>query len=635
MRRVIPPALLAALLALALSATPATASGLRLTPAKMGAFPERSYLLTLPASAPLSPGQVSITENGAPVSGLSVVPASTVGQGHFGTVLLIETSASMRGSAISAALGAARSFAQQRSSQQPLGVVEFDASSRIVLPLTTDQKAIARALAAVPSLAPGTHIFNAVSVGLQMLARANVTAGAVILLSDGALTGRLAPKASEQRKAQVISAAQAQNVRVYAIGVHDRAFNSHNLQGLAAAAGGTYTEVDSAGLPSLLRELGAELSNQDVISYRSVASLGGNVQVTARVAGQPGVAIASYSAPNAPKLPASATAPTTGKRHASFWRTTMAAVLASIVCALLIGLAAMAVLRPRRSVRHRVGRFVSTAPDESQKSWTATLLERAFADDRRALEHSRRWMALVQEVELAGIALSLKQLVGLTLLGTVVLGWLLASATASPLAVVLALCVPVGVRVAIHAQVQRQRRAFDEQLPDNLQVIAAAMRAGHTFVGALAIVAEDAPEPSRRELRRVLADEQLGVPLTDALNSVTERMNSRDFEHVALVAALQRETGGNTAEVIDTVTETIRERLDLRRLVRTLTAQGRLSAWIVSALPVVLLVLISLINPHYVHPLFHRTAGVIGLGIGAVMVLSGFLVMRRIVDIKA
>src|SRR5262249_16991769 len=106
MRRVNAPALLAALPALPLSATPATASGLRLTPAKTGAFPERSYLLTLPARAPLSPGQVSIAENGAPVSGLSVVPASTVGQGHFGTVLLIETSASMRGSAINAALGA-------------------------------------------------------------------------------------------------------------------------------------------------------------------------------------------------------------------------------------------------------------------------------------------------------------------------------------------------------------------------------------------------------------------------------------------------------------------------------------------------------------------------------------------------
>jgi tight adherence protein B len=300
----------------------------------------------------------------------------------------------------------------------------------------------------------------------------------------------------------------------------------------------------------------------------------------------------------------------------------------------LIGLAAMALLTPRRSVRHRVGRFVSTSPVEKTKSWTGTLIERAFADDGRGLEHSRRWATLAEEVELARIGVSLEEIVVLTAVGTVLLGWLLVTATASPLAAVLALCVPVGVRIAIRVRVDRERRAFDEQLPDNLQVVAAAMRAGHTFVGALALVAEDAPEPSRRELRRVLADEQLGVPLGDALNGVTERMNSRDFEHVALVAALQRETGGNTAEVIDVVTETIRERLDLRRLVRTLTAQGRLAGGVVTALPVALLVVISFINPHYIHPLFHRTAGVIALGLAVVMLVSGFLVMRRIVDIK-
>jgi tight adherence protein B len=196
------------------------------------------------------------------------------------------------------------------------------------------------------------------------------------------------------------------------------------------------------------------------------------------------------------------------------------------------------------------------------------------------------------------------------------------------------LSLPVGVRIAIRVRVDRERRAFDEQLPDNLQVVASAMRAGHTFVGALGIVAEDAPEPSRRELRRVLSDEQLGIPLVDALNGVTKRMNSRDFEHVALVAALQRETGGNTAEVIDSVTETIRERLDLRRLVRTLTAQGRLSGWVVSSLPVALLVFLSVINPQYIHPLFHRTAGIIALGFAAAMLVTGFLVIRRIVDIK-
>jgi tight adherence protein B len=625
--------LLIALVVIILGLLPAsaTASGLRLTPAKTGAFPDRAYLLTLPAKVLLAPSQVSVTENGAPVGGLSVAPANAVGQGHFGTVLLIETSDSMHGNAIQAALRAARTFARQRSAQQPLGVVEFNDAARIVLPLSTDPNAIGDVLGATPPLASGTHIFNAVSTGLGMLASANVTAGAIVLLSDGAITGRLSEQASVRRKAQVISAAVAQNVRVYAIGVHDNAFDRRNLQSLSAAAGGTYTEADSAALPSVLRQLGAELSNQYLIRYRSLAPLSTRVQVAARVTGQAGLGVASYSSPTVPPAVA---APPALKQHASFWHTTKAAVLVCVLCAALIGLAAMAVLVPRRSVRDRVGQFVSAAPAEKTKSWTGTLLERAFADDGRRPSRSRRWAKFVDEADLARVDMSLRQIVALTGLGTVLLALLLVTATASPLAAVLGLCVPLAVRFAIRVRVERQRRAFAEQLPDNLQVIASAMRAGHTFVGALAIVAEDAPEPSRRELRRVLSDEQLGIPLVDALNRVTDRMDSRDFEHVALVAALQRETGGNTAEVIDSVTETIRERLDLRRLVRTLTAQGRLSGWVVTSLPVLLLLFLSAVNPHYIHPLFHKTAGIIALGIGAVMLTAGYLIIRRIVDIK-
>lgn len=620
-----------ALLAFGLLTASASAAGLRLTPAKGGRFPDRAYLLTLPAKASLKPGQVSISENGAGVSKLSALPANAVGQSHFGTVLLIETSSSMRGGAIQSATGAARSFAQQRSAQQPLGVVYFDSVSRIVLPLTTDHGAIGRVLAVTPPLARGTHIFNAVSTGLQMLARANVTGGAIIVLSDGAITGRLSEQASRQRKAQVITTARAQNVRVYAIGVHDHAFDGGNLRSLAAAAGGTYAEVNSAGLAPLLRELGTELSNEYLVTYRSLAPLDSQVQVVARVAGQSGTASVSYTTP---KIPSAVTAGGAVKRRVSFWHTTGAALLACLVCAALVGVAAMALLTPRRSLRRRIGRFVATAPAEKTKSWTGTLLERAFADDKRGTQGSTWRTNLAQEVELARIGLTMGQITALTALGTALVGWVLVTATESPVGALLALSVPLGVRIAIRIRVDRERRAFDEQLPDNLQVVASAMRAGHTFVGALGIVSQDAPEPSRRELRRVLADEQLGIPLVDALNGVTARMKSRDFEHVALIAALQRETGGNTAEVIDSVTETIRERLDLRRLVRTLTAQGRLSGWVVSALPVVLLLAVSVINPHYIYPLFHRTGGLIGLGFAAVMLVSGFLIIRRIVDIK-
>jgi tight adherence protein B len=153
-------------------------------------------------------------------------------------------------------------------------------------------------------------------------------------------------------------------------------------------------------------------------------------------------------------------------------------------------------------------------------------------------------------------------------------------------------------------------------------------------VGALSVVVEDAAEPSRGEFRRVVADEQLGVSLEDALNVVARRMDNRDLQQVGLVAALQHETGGNMAEVLDRVTETIRERFEIRRIVQTLTAQGRMSRWVVSLLPIILLATISILNPTYVEPLFKETFGRVLLAVAAVMLVAGSLVIKRIVNIK-
>ena len=248
------------------------------------------------------------------------------------------------------------------------------------------------------------------------------------------------------------------------------------------------------------------------------------------------------------------------------------------------------------------------------------------------MERSHWSAVLAEEIDVANLPINVPRLLLLTGLGTIVLGYLLLQLE-GPLGALVALVLPVAVRIWVRVAANRQRRAFGEQLPDNLAVVASALRAGNTFVGSLGVVTTDAPEPSRREIRRALADEQLGVPLVDALNRISDRMDSSDFHHVALVATLQAETGGNTAEVLDVVTETIRERLELRRMIRTLTAQGRLAGWVLSALPVALLLFLSFINPHYISPLFHTTLGIIAIVMAGVMVISGTFVIRRIVDI--
>lgn len=310
------------------------------------------------------------------------------------------------------------------------------------------------------------------------------------------------------------------------------------------------------------------------------------------------------------------------------------AIVLSAACGILIGLAVLMLFGRRVSVAKRISGYVTPASANAADPGRS-LIERALGDKQaRQISRSPFITRLRIEMEVADLKFGPEQLFALLVLSTILVGWLLYSSTHSVVAPALALFVPVLANALVKTFAGRQRRLFSEQLPDNLAVIASAMRAGQTFIGALRAVLDDAPEPSQRELRRAVMDEQLGTPLAEALNRVTERMHSEDFQHIAIVAALQRETGGNTAEVIDLVANTVRERIEIRRMVRGLTAQGRLSGSVLSLMPVGLLILISVINPTYVHPLFHSTTGLIGLGIGVGLVIAGGLVIRRIIDIK-
>ena len=311
----------------------------------------------------------------------------------------------------------------------------------------------------------------------------------------------------------------------------------------------------------------------------------------------------------------------------------LVAVGVSVACAVLIGLAVVVLLRVRNdSAVRRVQVYVTHDPNKMDGR---SLVERALGDKQaRKITRLPVMERLRLEIDVAAVKFSLEQAMVVTLVATILIGWLLATATGSPIAAVLALFIPFLANFGIKMAADRKRREFSDQLPDNLQVIASAMRAGQTFVGAMRSVLEDAPEPSQREFRRAVTDESLGIPLTEALGGVTERMNSEDFQHVAIVAALQRETGGNTAEVIDLVADTVRERIAIRRLVRGLTAQGRLSGGVLSLLPVFLLIVISVINPQYMHPLFHKTVGLIALGVAIGLVIAGGLVIRKIIEIN-
>lgn len=608
-----------ALLAATATAASASSGGLRVVEAKGPAFPVRTYVLTLPKGRKLSLHGVSVKENGGSVVQPSLVPASAAAPKTFGNVLVLDASYSMTGKPLAAAVAAAQAFAVQRNPNEQLGVIEFNKKITVALPLTASATKIASALAEQPVITTGTHIYDAVAAAETMLTKAGISSGSIIVLSDGADTG------STKTVAQVGRAARIANTKIYTVGLDDASYNSHALKALARAGKGEYTKAKAAALAPFFAQLSQELSNQYLLSYKSLIGPNKPVNVEVSVQGV-GTATTGYRTPALPHSNSTPPPykPSLGSRIWGSWITMIVLALlgAGVVALLVIGL-----LQPKRSgLPARMAEFVSIRGLQKDKGEVA-----AAADEDPA---PRFWTRFEETLEIADIKAEPEMIVAGTFAATALMFLLIYGVTGSPWWSLFALGVPYLAREWVVRTLRRRRNRFAEQLPDALQVVASALRSGHSFAGALAVVVESASEPMKSEMQRVVADEQLGVPIQNSLAVVAERMASRDVEQLALVAQLQREAGGDAAEVVDRVADTVRERFDLRRLIATLTMQGRMTRWIVSALPLLIVVVIHLESPHYFSPLTSTLGGKVVLALAAVWATAGSFVIKKIVDIE-
>jgi tight adherence protein B len=242
---------------------------------------------------------------------------------------------------------------------------------------------------------------------------------------------------------------------------------------------------------------------------------------------------------------------------------------------------------------------------------------------------------LAEALELARMDISPARFIVCVALGTIVLAFALTAIVGTALFFFVALIAgPLFARAIVRRHLEKQRRLFADQLADSIQAVTSAMRTGNSFIGALSQLVEDAPEPTATEFRRVIADERLGVPLDTALARMVDRMQNSDLQQVGLVTVIQRETGGNGAEALDRVVGNIRARDDIRRLVRTLTAQGRLSQFVLTSLPVVTAIVLKLIGGDTMDPLFNTGYGHALLLLAAILCALGGLWIGRIVKVK-
>ncbi len=180
----------------------------------------------------------------------------------------------------------------------------------------------------------------------------------------------------------------------------------------------------------------------------------------------------------------------------------------------------------------------------------------------------------------------------------------------------------------------KRRKKFLGQLPDTLQLLSGTLRAGYSLMQGVEAVSQEVENPMGAELRRVVTESRLGRPLEESLEGVAERMASPDFSWAVMAIRIQREVGGNLSELLLTVADTMTQRERLRRDVAALTAEGRMSAIVLGLLPIGLGAAMFVINPEYTSKLFNDTLGNILLGGAVVMMIIGFVWMKKIIDIE-
>jgi tight adherence protein B len=310
------------------------------------------------------------------------------------------------------------------------------------------------------------------------------------------------------------------------------------------------------------------------------------------------------------------------------------------VLSLLFGSYWLFVLRPETAAQRTLSRRLNPTRavarlsktsllNDLKPSSTVPVLAGAFGRFATAVRPVERM------IERSGYSVSLGQIV----LGSAFLA-LLGAVAAWQLTHQLLLGVGAGLLLGmtpfmlLKRAARRRMARFEEQFPEAIDLIARALRAGHAFTTGLGMVAEEVEEPVRTEFRLLHDRQNYGMPLPDALRSLAVRMPLLDARFFATAVLTQRESGGNLSEVLDNLSKLIRERFKLKRHVRTLSAHGRITAWVLAALPIVIGALMFVIAPEHTGLLFTDPIGVrMVVGAGVLQVI-GFIAMRRIVNIE-
>ena len=581
---------------------------------------------------------VVVLENGAPMADAQVSPVPSNG---LEVVLVIDVSGSMReGDAIDAARQAASGFLDALPREVPVGVVAFGDMVSLTSPLGTDRAATRAAIEGLQAKGE-TALYDAL-VFSQQLFSGGTTDRQIVLLSDGGDT-----LSTNTQEAAVLVAT---SIRTNVIELTSSEANTLVLAPLASAKGGfRAAATDPAALAGLYGDVADDLLNRFRVAF--TPSVYGDVTYTVRVATANGTleaaTVVAVAPPPTTIIPTSTSSadtsasadvtPAEGGEGLTGGTSTDEGVSSNVLrivgggalffALLLLLLLATTPSRERRPVALEVRNRAASLPADA-KPGLAGWLSR-IAD--RVLARGGKTTALAERLDVAGIPLRPGEFLVLAALAGTVASLVLAVLLPPVLGVIVGVVLtPLLARALVSARIDDRRKKFVDQLPDLLQTLVSSLRAGYGLPQALDVAASQSIEPTKTELQRVLFEVRIGRDPGDALAAAAERMASSDFSWVVAAMQINREVGGELAVVLENVADTVRERQRLRRQIRVLTAEGRISAYVLTALPFLLAVALLMTNPDYFEP-FGDSPGPLLVVMAGLLLVIGWAWIRRLV----
>ncbi len=603
----------------------------------------------------LDPASVQVAFGGRDLEAQAVPISDAPTQVSRTAVLTMDISGSMEtDNRIGAARDAATAFLNAVPADVLVGLVTFGNDARVAVPPTTNRAQVQAAINGLGATDDFTALYDGVSVGVATAGSAGLRQ--VLLLTDG-VNDDPTPTTSLDA---VLNQVSASGVQLNAVALPGSDVATLN-QFAAAGNGQVFTAVDPATSSQFFAEQAAAISRQlgvQAVVPPSLADTPGFLDVTARssdnqtvsyrteITTLPVTTPSPTASPTTTAVPELTSAPGLGiwDRLANVWLLVgLAALFGGLAVLLVLAFASVPVGRSnqvqlrRRLAFYSLGGAQPVKESETSISLSDTPVGRSVVGlagrlmQRRDLE-----TVLAQRMESAGVPLKPAEWLLLHVGTAVVLALVLLLAFGGRLipmliGLIAGLVIPWAYLVVKEG---RRHRDFQAQMPDALQLTAGSLSAGYSLPQAIDTVVREGQNPISSEFNRALVETRLGVPLEDALDGVATRMNSADFRWVVMALRIQRDVGGNLAEVLSTVSTTMRERARLNRQIEVLSAEGRLSGWILCGLPLAFIVYLLLVQPEYLEPLYTTRLGVAMLVLSGVLLVVGALWMRRVVKVE-